>query len=133
MSRSEADAVLARQVRAAAGLLLLGLVGLTPWLFGCTTPPWRLVISLGLFAVIGLWAAYGMYHEVGDIVAAGVVTGVGYVHDRACMIVANDASVKAQPLWHAAQLALPFNRSNPRSADLLIAVASPSSHRSNGA
>src|SRR4051794_14756127 len=44
---------------------------------------------------IGLWAAYGMYQEVGDIVAAGVVTGVGYIHDRACMIVANDASVKA--------------------------------------
>src|SRR5438093_2956120 len=44
---------------------------------------------------IGLWAAYGMYGEVGGAVAAGVVTGVGRVHDRACMIVANDATVKA--------------------------------------
>ncbi|HWP41533.1 MAG TPA: carboxyl transferase domain-containing protein, partial [Tepidisphaeraceae bacterium] len=44
---------------------------------------------------IGLWAAWGMYQEIGQIVAAGVVTGVGYVQDRPCMIVANDATVKA--------------------------------------
>ncbi|WP_428941018.1 acyl-CoA carboxylase subunit beta [Fontivita pretiosa] len=43
----------------------------------------------------GLWAAWGMYQEVGEVVSAGVVTGVGYVHDRPCMIVANDATVKA--------------------------------------
>src|SRR3954451_526524 len=41
----------------------------------------------------GLWAAYGMYSEVGGAVAAGVVTGVGRVHDRPVMVVANDASV----------------------------------------
>ncbi|HEY7090628.1 MAG TPA: carboxyl transferase domain-containing protein, partial [Tepidisphaeraceae bacterium] len=44
---------------------------------------------------IGLWNAYGMYKEVGEIVAAGVVTGIGHVHGRACMIIANDAAVKA--------------------------------------
>jgi acetyl-CoA carboxylase carboxyltransferase component len=44
---------------------------------------------------IGLWAAYGMYEQVGAIVAAGVVTGIGHVHGRPCMIVANDATVKA--------------------------------------
>jgi acetyl-CoA carboxylase carboxyltransferase component len=44
---------------------------------------------------IGLWAAYGMYSDVGAIVAAGVITGIGYVHDRPCMVVANDATVKA--------------------------------------
>jgi 3-methylcrotonyl-CoA carboxylase beta subunit len=47
------------------------------------------------FLEIGLWAAYGMYTEVGGAVAAGVVTGVGRVHDRPVMVVANDATVKA--------------------------------------
>jgi acetyl-CoA carboxylase carboxyltransferase component len=36
-----------------------------------------------------------MYPDVGDIAAAGVVAGIGLVHGRACMIVANDATVKA--------------------------------------
>src|SRR5256885_10215145 len=53
------------------------------------------------FLEIGLWAAFGMYEEVGGAVAAGVVTGVGNVHDRPCMIVANDASVKAGAFFPA--------------------------------
>jgi acetyl-CoA carboxylase carboxyltransferase component len=44
---------------------------------------------------IGLWAGHGMYAEWGGAPSAGVVTGVGRVHDRAVMIIANDATVKA--------------------------------------
>jgi acetyl-CoA carboxylase carboxyltransferase component len=44
---------------------------------------------------LGLWAAYGMYAEYGGAPAAGVVTGLGRVSGRLCMIVANDATVKA--------------------------------------
>jgi len=47
------------------------------------------------FIEIGLWAAYGMYQEHGGAPAAGVVTGVGPVSGRLCMIIANDATVKA--------------------------------------
>jgi acetyl-CoA carboxylase carboxyltransferase component len=36
-----------------------------------------------------------MYAEHGGAPAAGVVTGIGKVHDRHCMIIANDATVKA--------------------------------------
>src|SRR5438034_17674 len=50
---------------------------------------------------IGLWAAYGMYAEVGGAVAAGVVTVVGYVHDRPVLVVANDATVKAGAFFPA--------------------------------
>src|SRR5437660_38046 len=41
------------------------------------------------FLELGLWSAYGMYSEVGGAVAAGVITGIGNVHDRRCMIIAN--------------------------------------------
>ena len=44
---------------------------------------------------LGLWAAYGMYAEYGGAPGAGVVTGLGRVAGRLCMIVANDATVKA--------------------------------------
>jgi acetyl-CoA carboxylase carboxyltransferase component len=44
---------------------------------------------------LGLWAAHGMYAEYGGAAAAGVVTGLGRVSGRLCMIVANDATVKA--------------------------------------
>jgi acetyl-CoA carboxylase carboxyltransferase component len=47
------------------------------------------------FFEIGLWAAYGMYQEWGNIPAAGVVAGIGNVAGIPCMIVANDATVKA--------------------------------------
>src|SRR5258708_7446870 len=36
-----------------------------------------------------------MYLEVGGCPSAGVITGMGYVKGRQCMIVANDATVKA--------------------------------------
>src|SRR3989475_9004951 len=47
------------------------------------------------FFEIGLWAAYKMYEQWGKIPAAGVVAGIGNVEGVPCMIVANDATVKA--------------------------------------
>jgi 3-methylcrotonyl-CoA carboxylase beta subunit len=44
---------------------------------------------------IGAFAAEDMYQAVGGCPSAGVVTGIGYVSGRQCMIVANDATVKA--------------------------------------
>ncbi|MGA9673165.1 MAG: acyl-CoA carboxylase subunit beta [Terracidiphilus sp.] len=44
---------------------------------------------------LGLWAAHGMYGEYGGAPGAGVVTGLGRVTGRLCMIIANDATVKA--------------------------------------
>lgn len=47
------------------------------------------------FLEIGLLAGDGMYEEVGGCPSGGVVTGIGYVQGKQCMIVANDATVKA--------------------------------------
>jgi len=47
------------------------------------------------FLEIGALAAYEMYEEQGGSPAAGVVTGLAHVSGRLCMIVANDATVKA--------------------------------------
>jgi 3-methylcrotonyl-CoA carboxylase beta subunit len=47
------------------------------------------------FFEIGLWAAYKMYEEWGKIPAAGVVAGIGNIAGVPCMIIANDATVKA--------------------------------------
>ncbi len=47
------------------------------------------------FFELGLFAAWGMYEEWGGAPSAGVVTGLGAVSGRLCMIVANDATVKA--------------------------------------
>jgi len=44
---------------------------------------------------LGLWAAHEMYTEYGGAPGAGVVTGLGSVTGRLCMIIANDATVKA--------------------------------------
>jgi 3-methylcrotonyl-CoA carboxylase beta subunit len=55
----------------------------------------KLVDEPASFMELGLWCAYGMYEEHGGAPAAGVVTGIGLVHGRECMIIANDATVKA--------------------------------------
>ncbi|MFN3404766.1 MAG: acyl-CoA carboxylase subunit beta [Cytophagaceae bacterium] len=47
------------------------------------------------FLEIAAFAGEGMYPEVGGCPSAGVVTGIGYIHGRQCVIVANDATVKA--------------------------------------
>jgi len=44
---------------------------------------------------LSLFAAFGMYEEWGGAPSAGVVIGLGRVAGRLCMIVANDATVKA--------------------------------------
>ncbi|WP_229203157.1 acyl-CoA carboxylase subunit beta [Dyadobacter jejuensis] len=47
------------------------------------------------FLEIGTLVADGMYADDGGCPSGGVVTGIGYVMGRLCMIVANDATVKA--------------------------------------
>jgi 3-methylcrotonyl-CoA carboxylase beta subunit len=47
------------------------------------------------FFEVGLWAAYKMYEQWGKIPAAGAVAGIGNAGGVPCMIVANDATVKA--------------------------------------
>src|ERR1700722_17127471 len=44
---------------------------------------------------LGLFAAFGMYDDWGGAPCAGVICGLGRVSGRLCMIVANDATVKA--------------------------------------
>ncbi|NOS92086.1 MAG: acyl-CoA carboxylase subunit beta [Cyclobacteriaceae bacterium] len=44
---------------------------------------------------IALFAGEGMYKEQGGCPSGGVVTGIGFVKGRQCVIVANDATVKA--------------------------------------
>ena len=44
---------------------------------------------------LGAFAAHDMYEDYNGAPAAGVVVVLGYVHSRLCIIVANDASVKA--------------------------------------
>lgn len=51
------------------------------------------------FFELGLWAAYGMYAEWGGLPAAGVITGIGKISGRSCMIIANDATVKAGAMF----------------------------------
>ncbi|MHA7128998.1 acyl-CoA carboxylase subunit beta [Algoriphagus namhaensis] len=47
------------------------------------------------FLEIGAFVADGMYEEEGGCPSGGVVTGIGYVSGRMCVVVANDATVKA--------------------------------------
>src|SRR5690606_29199533 len=46
----------------------------------------------GPFLEFSALAAHGMYG--GDVPSAGIVTGIGPVHGRPCVFVANDATVK---------------------------------------
>ena len=47
------------------------------------------------FFEIGAFAGYEMYKEHGGCPSGGVVIGIGHISGRQCMIVANDATVKA--------------------------------------
>ena len=47
------------------------------------------------FLEIGAFVGDGMYKEYGGCPSGGVVIGIGYVKERECVIVANDATVKA--------------------------------------
>lgn len=44
---------------------------------------------------VGAFTAEGMYAEHGGCPSGGVVCGIGYINGRQCVIVANDATVKA--------------------------------------
>jgi len=48
-----------------------------------------------VFTEIGAFAGYEMYKEEGGCPAGGTVAGLGYIHGRQCVIVANDNTVKA--------------------------------------
>jgi 3-methylcrotonyl-CoA carboxylase beta subunit len=47
------------------------------------------------FLEIGLFAGEGMYEVYGGCPSGGVITGIGYISGKQCVIVANDATVKA--------------------------------------
>jgi 3-methylcrotonyl-CoA carboxylase beta subunit len=51
------------------------------------------------FFELGLWAGYKMYPEWGELPAAGVITGIGEVSGKPCMLIINDASVKAGAMF----------------------------------
>jgi acetyl-CoA carboxylase carboxyltransferase component len=55
----------------------------------------KLIDEKSQFLEIGTFAGEGMYQEHGGCPSGGVITGIGYIHGRPCMIVANDATVKA--------------------------------------
>ena len=47
------------------------------------------------FFELSTFAAFGMYEEYGGAPSAGTIYGIGKIHNRNCVIVANDATVKA--------------------------------------
>ncbi|MBW7887591.1 MAG: acyl-CoA carboxylase subunit beta [Bacteroidetes bacterium] len=47
------------------------------------------------FLEIGLFTAHGMYEEYGGAPSSGTIFGIGKIHQRDAVIVANDATVKA--------------------------------------
>jgi acetyl-CoA carboxylase carboxyltransferase component len=47
------------------------------------------------FLEVALFAGDGMYKDIGGCPSGGTVIGLGYVSNRQCVIVANDATVKA--------------------------------------
>ncbi len=47
------------------------------------------------FMELCLYAGYGMYEEYGGAPSSGTIFGIGKIHGRDCVIVANDATVKA--------------------------------------
>jgi len=55
----------------------------------------RLIDPGTSFFELGLWAAWQMYADWGPVPSAGVVTGLGRIHGRRLMVIANDATVKA--------------------------------------
>src|SRR6202012_5700932 len=54
----------------------------------------RILDSGSPFVEISALAAYVMYEKEGGVPSSGIVTGIGRVHGRECLFVANDATVK---------------------------------------
>ena len=61
----------------------------------------RLLDPDSSFFEVGLWAAYKMYSNWGSIPAAGAVAGIGNIAGVPCMVIANDATVKAGAFFPA--------------------------------
>ncbi len=61
----------------------------------------RLLDPESPFLEMGLWAAYKMYEQWGKIPAAGAVAGIGNIAGVPCMVIANDATVKAGAFFPA--------------------------------
>ncbi len=61
----------------------------------------RLIDEGTEFFELGIWAGWQMYEEWGGAPAAGVVCGIGTVHGRRHVIIANDATVKAGAFFPA--------------------------------
>lgn len=55
----------------------------------------KLIDPATYFLEIGLFAAYDMYAEYGGAPSSGTVFGIGIIHGREVVVVANDATVKA--------------------------------------
>ncbi|MCA0387425.1 MAG: acyl-CoA carboxylase subunit beta [Bacteroidetes bacterium] len=55
----------------------------------------RLIDKGTSFMELNTFAAYGMYEEWGGAPGSGTVFGIGKIHGRDCVIVANDSTVKA--------------------------------------
>ncbi|HTK82766.1 MAG TPA: acyl-CoA carboxylase subunit beta [Bacteroidota bacterium] len=55
----------------------------------------KLIDPESRFIEIGMFAAHGMYEEYGGAPSSGTVFGIGKIHHRDVVIVANDATVKA--------------------------------------
>ena len=55
----------------------------------------KLVDPVSNFFELGIYAAYEMYEEWGGAPGAGVITGLARVAGRTCMLIVNDATVKA--------------------------------------
>ncbi len=54
----------------------------------------RVLDASSPFLELSPLAAYDLYKDEGGVPSAGVITGVGRVHGRECLFVANDATVK---------------------------------------
>ena len=55
----------------------------------------NLIDSGTRFIEIGILAAHGLYEDHGGAPSAGIITGIGKIHGRSVVIVANDSTVKA--------------------------------------
>jgi acetyl-CoA carboxylase carboxyltransferase component len=54
-----------------------------------------LIDKNSFFLELGLYTAFGMYKDYGGAPSSGTIFGIGKIHKRDCVIVANDATVKA--------------------------------------
>jgi 3-methylcrotonyl-CoA carboxylase beta subunit len=61
----------------------------------------RLLDRGSSFFELGIYAGHDMYAEWGGAPAAGVITGLGRIHGRLVMVIANDATVKAGAFFPA--------------------------------